>query len=338
MDDSRYSRQIVYANIGAEGQQKLLNSTVAIIGLGALGTVSANNLARAGVGRIKLIDRDYVSLSNLQRQTLYNEDDVDREMPKAAAAYEHLKKVNSMIQLEPVITDVNSSNIEGMIKDCDLVLDATDNFEIRLLINEACQEYKIPWIYCAAVGSIGMTMNIIPDQTPCFQCMTGESTSFENHETCSTVGVLNMITNIMASVQSAEAVKILTGSDRIRDTLLYFDIWENSVEFLKVERNESCSVCGEHHYAYFNQAGGTYTTSLCGRNEIQVIPMKKSDINFDSLAKSLDKLGKVSYNNFMLTFHDETIGFKLFKDGRAMIENAKDSNHAKSIYSEYIGL
>lgn len=338
MNDSRYSRQMVYSEIGEQGQLKLLNSTVAIIGLGALGTVSANNLCRAGVGRIKLIDRDYVELSNLQRQTLYDEGDVKDEKPKAIAAYEHLQKVNSSIQLEPIISDVNSSNIEQLIDGCDLVLDGTDNFEIRLLLNEACDQYKIPWIYCGAVGSVGMTMNILPGTTPCFQCIMGGTDSIQSHETCNTVGVLNMITNIVASVQSAEAIKILLGSKNVRQTLFYMDVWDNSVEYLEVEKNLQCPVCGTHHYTYLGQSRGSYTTSLCGRNEIQVIPMKKTDINFDILAKSLENLGNVSHNNFMLKFHNGNIGIKLFKDGRAIIENAKDANNAKSIYTEFFGL
>lgn len=337
MVDARYSRQMSFFDIGEEGQEKLLNSKVAIIGLGALGSVSANNLCRAGVGSIKLVDRDYVELSNLQRQSLYEEEDVRNELPKAVAAYEHLKKINSSIQLEPMIADVNSSNIESILEGCDLVLDGTDNFEVRLLLNEACNHYKIPWIYCGAVGSVCMSMNIIPGETPCFQCVMGESEDYQNHETCSTVGVLNMITNIAASVQSAEAIKILIGSKQVRKTLFYMDVWNNSVEFLEVEKNQECETCGKHNYTFLGKSRGTYTTSLCGRNEIQVIPMNKSDMNFEVLAESLKKFGEVNWNAFMLKFHNEFIGIKLFKDGRAIIENAKDENNAKSIYAEYIG-
>lgn len=337
MIDSRYSRQMVYRNIGEKGQQKLQDSRVAIIGLGALGTVSANNLCRAGVGSIKLIDRDYVELSNLQRQTLYDEDDAREETPKAIAACNQLKRVNSSIRLEPVISDVNSSNVEQLIEGCDLVLDATDNFELRLLLNEACDRHRIPWIYCAAVGSYGMTMNILPGVTPCFQCVMGKSTDSQSHTTCSTAGVLNMITNIVASVQSAEAVKILLGSKDVRKTLFYMDVWDNVAEYIEVKKNEECPVCGEHRYTYLGQSAGSYTSGFCGRNEIQVIPMKKADIHFESMAKTLKNLGTVSYNSFVLKFSTGNMELKLFKDGRAIIKNAKDANHAKSIYSEYIG-
>lgn len=336
--DLRYSRQMVFENIGEDGQKKLINSTIAIIGLGALGTVSANNLARAGVGNIRLIDRDYVELSNLQRQTLYDEDDIKNEKPKAAAAYDHLIKVNSTINLEPAIVDVNSTNIERLIKGCDLVLDCTDNFKIRFLLNEACDQYRIPWIYCGALGSSCMTMNIIPGKTPCFQCLAGNTDTADVRQTCSTVGVLNMVTNIAASVQSAEAVKILLDSEDIRKTLFFMDIWSNSAEFLDIQANPLCPVCGEHRYTYLGQPLDSHVTSLCGRNEIQVVPGKDINIDFKSTASTLLKLGTVEYNSFMLKFSDGKIGIKLFKDGRAIIENAKDANQAKSIYTEYFGL
>ncbi|HVI41067.1 MAG TPA: ThiF family adenylyltransferase, partial [Anaerovoracaceae bacterium] len=307
-------------------------------GLGALGTVSANNLARAGVGSIKLIDRDYVEISNLQRQTLYDEDDIKNEKPKAIAAYDHLIKVNSTIQLEPVISDVNSSNIDRLIKGCDLVLDCTDNFEIRLLLNEACDQYKIPWIYCGAVGSACMTLNILPEITPCFLCFTGDSEKLESSQTCSTVGVLNMVTNIAASVQSAEAVKIILGTEDVRKTLFFMDVWSNTTEYLEIQKNPQCPVCGKHHYTYLGKPLGSHAISLCGRNEIQVVPGKASDIDFERTADKLNRLGDVQYNSFMLKFSDGKIGIKLFKDGRAIVENAKDASHAKSIYTEYFGL
>ena len=338
MGKSRYSRQIIFRNIGEEGQQKLLDSSVAIIGLGALGTVSAGNLARAGVGRIKLIDRDYVELSNLQRQTLYDEEDASNAKPKAMAAFEHLSKVNSSITLEPVAADVNSTNIENLIKDCGLVLDCTDNFEVRLLINEACDQLQIPWIYCGAVGSTCMTMNIIPGATPCFVCFTGDSDNLESGQTCSTVGVLNMTTNIAASVQSAEAIKILLGSEDVRKDLFFMDVWKNSMNYLEIQRNLNCPVCGRHEYKFLGRAAYSFTTSMCGRNEIQVVPGKPANIDFEKLAGPMGKLGRVSFNSFMLNYSDGHIGIKLFRDGRAIIENAKDPNQAKAIYSEYIGL
>lgn len=335
--ESRYSRQIIFQQIGEDGQNKLLNSNVAIIGLGALGTVSANNLTRAGIGNIKLIDRDYVELSNLQRQSLYTEEDVVNEKPKAVAAFDHLTKINSSIKLEPLITDVNSVNIEQMIYGCDLVLDCTDNFETRFLINEACDKQQIPWIYCGAIGSSCMTMNIIPGKTPCFLCLSGNTDTSGTTQTCSTIGVLNMATNIAASIQSSEAIKILLGSTDISKSLFFIDIWDNSAEYLDVQVNPSCPVCGEHIYAQLGKSPAFYATSLCGRNEIQVVPSKAININFEEIAATLTRLGDVTYNNFMLTFHDEETNIKLFNDGRAIIENAKDANHAKAVYTAYFG-
>jgi adenylyltransferase/sulfurtransferase len=336
--NTRYSRQIKFEGVGETGQQRLLDSTVGIIGLGALGTVSANNLARAGVGNLRLIDRDYVELSNLQRQSLYDEDDVKNEKPKAVAANEHLAKVNSNINIASVIADVNPSNIERLISDCDLILDCTDNFEIRLLLNEACDHAKIPWIYCGALGSACMTLNIIPGKTPCFLCLSGEAGASGSEQTCATVGVLNMVTNIAASVQSAEAIKILMNSEDVRKSLFFMDVWSNTTEYLDIKINPECPVCGRHHYTRLGQAPASFAASLCGRNEIQVVPGKEADIDFDRLADNLSSLGNVNYNKFMLKFDDGRVSIKLFKDGRAIIQNAKDENHARAIYTEYFGM
>jgi adenylyltransferase/sulfurtransferase len=279
-----------------------------------------------------------VELSNLQRQTLYDEEDVRNEKPKAVAACEHLAKINSGIKLEPIITDVDSSNIERLIQGCDLILDCTDNFEIRLLLNEACDAAKIPWIYCGALGSACMTMNIIPGKTPCFQCLSSHTQQSGSNPTCSTVGVLNMITGIASSVQSAEAIKILLGSEEISKALFFMDVWTNTAEFLEIKADPDCPVCGKHQYSLLGKAPGSSVSSLCGRNEIQVIPGRDADMDFEGLADKLSSLGNVNYNKFMLKFSDDRINIKLFKDGRAIIGNAKDENQAKAIYTEYFGM
>ena len=334
----RYARQIVFNRIGEEGQRKLLNSRIAIIGMGALGTVSANNLCRSGVGFLRIVDRDYVELSNLQRQLLYNEDDVKQSLPKAAAAFGHLSKVNSEITIEPVITDVNSSNIESLINDVDLVLDATDNWETRILLNEACHALKIPWIYCAALGSTGMTMNMFPEEdSPCLRCIVPEASSAQT-ETCSTFGVLNMITNAVASIQTAEAIKFLIGSASIRRELLTVDIWDNHITSLKMKKNLECPVCVHGNYEYYGKLTGSYTSDLCGNNSIQVVPAALLNVDFQILANKLKPAGSVHYNRFTLVFTDGKYEITLFKDGRAIIKNAIDGNNAKSIYSEYLGL
>lgn len=338
--DDRYSRQEAFFGIGKDGQKKLSESRVAIIGLGALGTVTANNLARAGVGFLRLIDRDYVELSNLQRQSLYTEQDAKEAIPKAAAACEHLKQINSCIEMETVIADVNSSNIDSLIEDVDLVMDATDNFEVRMLVNEACHHHQKTWIYGGALGASGMTMNFIPgEDKPCLCCLMGTDLSAPGSEpTCATAGVLNTTTNIIASLQCTEALKILTGSDAVRTQLLVMDLWENSFDLIAAAKDPECPVCAKGEYQYYGKLCGMQTTSLCGRDSVQVVPEHAADLDFASFALKLEDLGKVSFNAYTLDFDNGQIQIKLFKNGRAIIKHVTDENRAKSIYSEYIGL
>ena len=338
MNIDRYARQTVFSRIGKAGQEKLLKSKITIIGMGALGTVSANNLCRSGVGHIKMVDRDYVELSNLQRQILYTENDARQSLPKAIAAYNHLSEVNSEITLEPVIADINPSNIESVVSGADLVLDATDNWEIRFLMNEICHKHKIPWIYGAALGGEGMTMNILPgDDKPCLWCFTGGAMPAPSHS-CGTFGVLNMITNAIASIQTVEAVKILTGSDSIRAELLTVDLWANDIASIEIKKNNDCPVCVHNHYEYFGKISGSCTTSLCGSNSVQVVPSGPVNTDFHALAEKLKAVGTVRFNEFTLIFSDGKYEITLFLDGRAIIKNAFDGNSAKSIYAEYIGL
>ena len=333
----RYARQTVFSHIGKEGQEKLLESKVTIIGMGALGTVSANNLCRSGVGYIRMVDRDYVELTNLQRQILYNEYDAMQRLPKTIAAYNHLSKVNSEITLEPVIADVNPSNIESLINDSDLVLDATDNLEIRFLINETCHAHKIPWIYCGALGAEGMTMNILPgEDKPCLRCLIDSASA--NSQSCGTFGVINMITNVMASIQTAEAVKILLGLSSVRKELLTVDLWSNHIANINVEKDDDCPVCVHNKYEYYGKDVGSYTTDLCGSNSVQVVPEKPVKADFSALAERLKRIGTVRLNQFTLMFSDSKYKITLFQDGRAIIKNAIDGNNAKSIYTEYISL
>ncbi len=334
----RYSRQTVFSGVGVEGQKKLLNSRVVVIGVGATGTVIANNLCRAGVGFLRLVDRDYVELSNLQRQTLYTEEDAQQRTPKAVAACEHLKKVNSEIVLEPVSIDVNSSNVEALISDVDLVLDGSDNLEVRYLINEACVKQNRSWIYAGALIGAGMTMNILPSETPCLRCLFPQVLPAGSGPTCSTTGVLNGITGIVASIASTEALKILIGSTSVRKSFLAIDIWNNQFDEIAIEKNPNCPVCGRHEYELLGRLSSSYTTSLCGRDSVQVVPGAAATVDFEQLAQRLKKVGIVRYNKFMLQFSDSKVEFNLFPDGRAIMNKVKDENAAKSAYSEYIGL
>jgi adenylyltransferase/sulfurtransferase len=334
----RYARQTIFSRIGEEGQKKLFQSKVTIIGMGALGTVSANNLCRSGIGCIRLVDRDYVELTNLQRQVLFNEDDARQNLPKTIAAFNHLSKINSEITLEPFVTDVNPSNIENLLNGSDLILDATDNWEIRFLINEACHKNNIPWIYCGAIGSYGMTMNILPEEdNPCLRCFINDDQSSPAFS-CSTFGVMNMITGTLASIQTMEAVKILLHSDSIRKELLTLDLWENQFDTVDVQKNDDCPVCVHKRYDNLKKTVGSYATSLCGSNSVQIVPPQPLKTDFSELTEKLKKAGSVRYNQYTLTFTDEKCEIILFQDGRAMIKNAIDENNAKSIYTEYIGL
>jgi adenylyltransferase/sulfurtransferase len=337
MDLNRYSRQTAYEKIGAAGQEKLLSSRVAVVGIGALGTQIANNLCRSGVGYIRLIDRDYVELSNVQRQVLFDEDDVLRQTPKAAAACEHLKKINSEITMEPVVADVNSSNIEQFCSGVDLVLDGSDNMELRYLINEQCIKSGVPWIYGGALMAGGASMNILPGKSPCFRCIFPDSPPPGSYPTCSTAGVLNMASALVASVESVEAIKILLGSPDIRKTLLIVDLWQNVTDYLEVESDPLCPVCGEHRYELLGKLPRAFTTVLCGRDAIQVVPGSTVPMDFTQLAEKLQKIGTVKQSSFSLSFDDGHIAFQVFPDGRAIIQNVQDENTAKTIYSEYIG-
>jgi adenylyltransferase/sulfurtransferase len=333
----RYVRQTAYRGIRREGQEKLLASRVAVIGMGALGTVIAGNLCRSGVGFLRLIDRDIVEISNLQRQTLYTEKDARESLPKALAAAERLKEINSEITLEPRVADVNSSNIEGFIEDVDLVLDGCDNFELRFLINEACHKHKIPWIYGGALGAAGGMFVIVPGG-PCFRCFCPAPPPPGSYPTCSTEGVLSMTTGIVACFQSLEALKILTGAPGFSRKYLLLDLWGGAVDYVTIEKDPRCPVCGKGVYELLERPSGAYAVSLCGQNSVQVVPDRKGDIDFEFFAQKLREIGRVDYTAFRLSFEDNKTSFHLLKDGRAIIRNVSDPGAAKSLYAEYIGL
>jgi len=334
----RYSRQAIFQGIGADGQEKIKGGRVAVVGVGALGTVIANNLARAGVGYLRLIDRDFVELSNLQRQTIFNEDDVNNHLPKAIAAVEYLKKVNSDIKLEAVISDFNGSNAETLLADVDLVMDGTDNYETRFLLNDICLKKNIPWIHGAVLGSYGLTTNIIPGKTPCYQCFMPEMPSIGTGGTCSSAGVLNMITGIISSYASAEALKILVDSPDIRRSTLCIDVWDNSFTSVELPILPECPACGKHEYHYLGNGKGTYTTSLCGQNAVQIVPGQVRKMDFAHVAQGLAHLGECQYNSFILRLKIGELEITLFTDGRAIIKNIDDENKAKALYTEYFGL
>jgi adenylyltransferase/sulfurtransferase len=337
--NERYKRQMTFEQIGEEGQEKLLASRVCIIGSGALGCIIANDLCRSGVGFLRLIDRDIVEPVNLQRQILFTEEDERAGLPKAEAAYARLRLANSDSVIEPVTADVNSSNIEKYIADVDLVIDGTDNFETRFLINEACHKRGVRWIYGGVLTSGGATMNVLYGGAPCFRCFMPEMPAAGSYPTCSTVGVINPITGIIASYESAEALKLLTGADdAVSRSYIAVDVWENMCEYIEVEKNPDCPVCVHGRYELLDRPAGSYQASLCGHDAWQVIPGDNVKADFDSLGPRLEKIGTVRLTKFSLGFEGAGVKFKLFPDGRAIIEDVRDGKEARAIYGEYIGL
>jgi len=334
----RYSRQTIFEKIGARGQERLSAARVAVIGVGALGTVIANNLCRAGVGHLRLIDRDCVELSNLQRQVLFDENDAAAQTPKAQAACARLAGVNSRVRLEPAVVHVDSSNIEELVRDADVVLDGADNMELRFLINEACHKLKIPWVYGGVLGAAGNCMTILPGDGPCFRCLVPETPAAGSYPTCAAVGVLNMAAGVIASLESAEAVKVITGSPDVNRRVFVLDVWNNAADYLSLAKNPGCPVCGAGKYEMLGRRSGTLVVSLCGRNEYQIIPGKAARLDLAEFGKRLEVSGAVKPGPFMLGFRGPEAEFSLFPDGRAIVKNAGDEKAARSIYAEYVGL
>jgi len=332
--------------IGKTGQERIMNSRVTLCGVGALGTVLANTLVRAGVGFVRIIDRDFVEPSNLQRQVLFDESDVASNLPKAEAAAVKLRQINSTVTIEPIVADINRTNIEDFCRDSDMILDGTDNFEVRYLINDVAIKLGKPWVYGGAVGSEGMTMTIIPGQTPCLQCVFEKSPGPGDVGTCETAGVLGPIVSIVASFQAAEALKILAGKlDAINRELFCLNIWENTTRRVKVAplagRKGKCPCCALRKFEWLDGEHGTQTTSLCGRNAVQVTQRRSGRLDFADLTKQLQASGTVSANKFLLKFavtdSGEDYDFTVFPDGRAIIKGTDDGERARTLYAKYIG-
>ncbi len=333
----RYSRQVIFSGIGEEGQKKLGNSYIVIIGCGALGTVFATSLVRAGVGKVRIVDRDFIEYHNLQRQIIFTEEDIRADLPKAIAAERHLKKVNSLVEVEGIVADVNYANIERLVKGADLILDGLDNLETRLLINDVSLKHNIPWIYGGAISSYGMTMNIIPGITACLRCFQVSPFSNGLALTCDTAGVISPAPFIIGSLQAAEAMKILMGSTEINRDLIIIDVWRSEFNHFGVARNIDCPAChGE--YEFLDAKYGTRTTSLCGQNAVQILNPEAGELSLERLAARLCNLGEVDYNNFMLRFRVNSHEMVIFPDGRAIVKNTNDEALARGLYTKYIGM
>jgi adenylyltransferase/sulfurtransferase len=341
MKDDRYSRQRLFAPIGEAGQARLQEARAVVIGCGALGAMQAETLARAGLGHLTLVDRDFVEESNLQRQIMFEESDARERLPKAVAAARRIHRVNSDVQAEAIVADVNFENIEEIIADADLVLDGTDNFETRYLINDACVKAGTPWIYGAAVGAYGLTMTVIPGRTPCLRCVLEMMPDPGAGPTCDTAGVILPIIAVIASIQSTEAIKLLTGQrDRLHGSLVRVDVWDfqvNRLQLSNYDEREDCPACGKREFEFLKGAGRQVTTTLCGRNAVQIGRSGASRLDFAQLAERLKGAGDVAYNDFLLRFRVDGYDITVFRDARSIIRGTQDPAIARGLYARYIG-
>ena len=336
-DDRRYSRQRLFSKIGVEGQKKIVKSSVTLIGCGGLGSTIANSLVRAGVGRIKIVDRDYVEKENLLHQILYNEDDARMHMPKAKAAQRYLQKINSDVEIEAVVADVHYRNIEEMIGGSDVVMDGTDNFEARYLMNDACLKRNIPWIYGTAAGSRGMTATIVPGLTPCLRCIFPLVPPPEGIRTCDTEGVIVSVVQMVASLQVVEGLKLLTGEKKPSGGLTYCDAWEGTYTRSSLSRLEDCPSCQRGEYPALKARKGSSVNALCGRNTVMITYYEPKHINLSSLAKKLEPIGQIDVAEEMLLCHIDGYEMAVFPDGRAIIKGTEDPKVARGLYSRYVG-
>ena len=332
----RYSRQILFSGIGEEGQEALLRSHAAVVGCGALGSFHVSALARAGVGTLTIVDRDYVEPSNLHRQWLFEESDAAESLPKAAAAERRVARINSTVHARGVVADLTASNVAELLGDADLILDGTDNFETRYLINDFAVSRGVPWIYGAAVGSYGLTMPVIPGRTACLRCIYPDPPSGVQ-PTCETAGVLNAIVSAVASLQVADALKILSGHpDLVRARLTMIDVWDGGIRQIEGPvRDPECPTCARREFPYLEESPRPPAT-LCGRNAVQ-IHERERPIDLVELKARLEPLGEVRANEFALRFFPAPYEIPVFPDGRAIVKGTSDTGVARSLYARYVG-
>jgi len=334
--NERYSRQILFPGIGPRGQDRLALSQVAVVGCGATGSAIASLLARSGVGTLRIIDRDYVEPSNLERQCLFDESDASASLPKAVAAAGHIAAFNSQIVVEPHAVDLVPANVDALLGGARLIVDGTDNFESRYLINDFAVKNRLPWIYLAAVGSYGATLTVVPEETACLTCIF-PAPPRGAFETCETAGILNSVVNLIAAIAAAEALKLLVGAgEKLRKTLFSFDVWTNERAEIAASRpRPDCRTCGQRDFRYLAGEGRPPIT-LCGRNSVQ-IHERQRPVNFEEINARLAPLGSVRYNDFVLKFWREPYELTLFPDGRAIIKGTTDTAMARSLYARYVG-
>jgi molybdopterin-synthase adenylyltransferase len=340
-DLSRYARQIRYPPIGEDGQRCLLAARALVCGCGALGSVIASTLVRAGVGAVRIVDRDFLELNNLQRQTLFDEDDLRADLPKAIAAANKLRRINSEVEIESVVADVDHTNIESFCAGVDCIVDGTDNFETRFLINDAALKLAIPWVYGGCLGAEGQTMTILPGQTACLRCVIAEPPEAGITPTCDTAGILAPIIGLIASIEANEAIKILSGHrEAVQRNLLVVDLWENHIRQVRldaVREAADCPACRRGEFPWLAGKRGSHTAVLCGRNAVQLTPSARQTLSLAALAHKLAGVGRVSHNAFLLRLAVDDYAFTVFPDGRTIVGGTDDIATARTAYAKYIG-
>jgi len=337
---ARYQRQARFAPLGEEGQRKLMAGRVLICGCGALGSVVADTLVRAGVGLVRIVDRDFVETSNLHRQVLFDERDAAAQLPKAVAAAERLSHVNSDVQIEPVVADLNATNIRTLADNMEVIVDGTDNFETRYLVNDYAIETGTPWVFGGCVGAEGQTLAIVPGETPCLACIMPEPPPAAAMPTCETAGVLGPIVNVIASLQAIEAIKLLSGNrDQLNPALTIVDLWNNQIRSIGVSagRTESCPTCGQGKLDWLAGRRGSSVTRLCGRNSVQISPTSAAPVNLQSLAEKLRSVGQVTSNAFLVRLEVESYLLTIFADGRTIVGGTDDPAVARTVLAKYVG-
>jgi adenylyltransferase/sulfurtransferase len=341
LDLSRYARQIIFPGLGEAGQRRLLDSTVVLIGCGATGTVIANHLARSGVGRLRIVDRDFIELNNLQRQLLFDEQDIAEGLPKSEAARRKLSRINSQITVEGIVADVTPDNILDLLAGADLAMDGADNFETRFLLNDACVQMGLPWVYTGVVASYGMTMTIRPGETACLRCLLGQMPAPGTAPTCDTAGVLAPSVSVVASMAAGEALKLLASFGELNaGTLLNYDLLDHSLDRFEVLRRPDCPTCGQRDFEFLHAEQGTRTATLCGRNAVQISVADRPVVELASLAERLRAAGEaeVAVNPYLLRAALGGMDVTIFPDGRAIIKGTEDESVARTIYARYVGV
>jgi adenylyltransferase/sulfurtransferase len=337
----RYSRQVRFAGVGEDGQRALARGRALLCGCGALGTVLAETLVRAGVGFLRIVDRDFVEVSNLQRQVLFDEDDAAEPLPKAIAAARKLSRINSTVTVEPVVADVGPRNVLELIRDVDVILDGTDNFETRFLLNDAALETGKPWVYGGCVGSHGQTMTILPGASACLRCVIESPPQPGASETCDTAGVLGPAIGVVASLQSVAALKLLTGQrDAIAHKLTIIDVWDGTwrtVSLGSLREQKNCPACDRGERLWLSGRETSQSTVLCGRNAVQVTPAAPAQLDLAQLAESLRSSGRITATPFLVRLSVGGLELTIFRDGRAIVKGTDDPTAARTAYAKYVG-